>query len=55
MPDELRLMVLLAAWCALWFGELAELRRGDIDLDEHVVRVQRGAVLDCGWPQVRGR
>jgi len=49
MPDELRLMVLLAAWCALRFGELAELRRGDIDLDEHVVRVRRGAVRVSGW------
>src|SRR5271165_331838 len=49
MPDELRLMVLLAAWCALRFGELAELRRGDIDLDERVVRVRRGAVRVSGW------
>ena len=49
VPDELHLMVLLAAWCALRFGELVELRRGDIDLDEHVVRVRRGAVRVSGW------
>ncbi|MCU1624093.1 MAG: putative prophage phiRv2 integrase [Frankiales bacterium] len=35
-------MVLLAAWCGLRFGELAELRRKDLDLDAPVVRVSRG-------------
>ena len=33
MPERYRLMVPLAAWCALRFGELVELRRADIDLD----------------------
>jgi len=42
MPERLRLMVLLAAWCALRFGEIAELRRGDIDLKGGRVRVRRG-------------
>jgi integrase len=42
MPPRYRLMVLLAAWCAMRFGELAELRRGDVDLDARLVRVQRG-------------
>jgi integrase len=32
MPERYRLMVMLACWCALRFGELTELRRGDIDL-----------------------
>ena len=32
MPDNLRLAVHLAAWCALRYGEIAELRRTDIDL-----------------------
>ena len=32
LPDRYKLMALLAAWCAMRFGELAELRRGDIDL-----------------------
>lgn len=41
-PDRLRLMVLLAAWCALRFGELAELRRSDVDLRNGVVKVRRG-------------
>jgi integrase len=44
MPPRLRLMVLLAAWCALRFGELAELRRADVDLKNGVVRVRRGVV-----------
>ena len=41
MPERLRLMILLAAWCALRFGEVAELRRGDIDLKNGVIRVTR--------------
>lgn len=44
MPPRYRLMVLLAAWCALRFGELAELRRADIDVRNAVVRVRRGVV-----------
>ncbi|WP_432420860.1 phage integrase central domain-containing protein [Nocardia brasiliensis] len=31
MPTRYRAMVLLAAWCALRFGELTELRRCDVD------------------------
>jgi integrase len=34
MPDHYRAMVLLAAWCALRFGELVELRRKDIAIVE---------------------
>jgi integrase len=44
MPDRHRLMVLLADGCALRFGELAELRRSDIDLVQGVIRVRRGVV-----------
>ena len=50
MPARLQLMVLLAAWCALRFGELVELRRKDIDLEDHVVKIRRAAVrVDGGW------
>lgn len=50
MPERYKLMVLLAAWCALRFGELVELRRGDIDVKESVVRIRRGAVrVEGGW------
>ena len=44
MPEQYRAMVLLAAWCALRFGELTELRRHDIDLEAGVVRIRRGVV-----------
>ena len=44
LPDRYRLMALLAAWCALRFGELAELRRSDIDVKNGVIHVRRGVV-----------
>jgi integrase len=44
VPARYRLMVLLAAWCALRFGELAELRRSDVDVAEGVLHVRRGVV-----------
>ena len=44
MPERLRFMVLLGAWCAMRFGELAELRRSDLDLRRGVVRVRRAVV-----------
>ena len=48
MPAKYRPMTLLAAWCALRFGELVELRRKDIDLKAGVIRVRRGAVRADG-------
>jgi integrase len=44
MPPRLQLMVTLASWCALRFGETAELRRRDIDLGDEVIRIRRAAV-----------
>jgi integrase len=44
MPERLQLMVTLASWCALRFGESVELRRGDIDLGDEVIRIRRAAV-----------
>lgn len=44
MPAQWSLMVLLAAWLAMRFGELTELRRKDIDLADEVVRVRRAVV-----------
>ena len=52
MPEGRRLMVLLAAWCALRFGELAELRRGDIDVTIGVVKIRRGVVRTSAGVQV---
>jgi len=48
LPNRYKLMALLAAWCAMRFGELAELRRGDIDLRTN--RVPRPARrLPSSW------
>jgi integrase len=41
MPAKYRLLILLAAWCAMRFGELTELRRKDIDLRAGVIKVRR--------------
>ena len=48
MPERHRVMTLLAAWLGLRYGELAELRRQDLDLDRGVVRVRRGVVWTGG-------
>ena len=42
MPARYRLMVLLAAWCAMRFGELTELRGHDVDTKRGVIRLRRG-------------
>jgi integrase len=44
VPAKYKLMILLAAWCALRFGELAELRRSDLDVKNGIVHVRRGVV-----------
>jgi integrase len=48
MPERLQLMVTLASWCALRFGETVELRRGDVDLADEVIRIRRAAVRTKG-------
>jgi len=37
-------MVLLASWLAMRFGEIAELRRMDVDLSDEVIRIRRAVV-----------
>lgn len=44
MPEKYRAFVLVAAFCGLRYGELAELRRKDLDLKAMTVRVARGVV-----------
>lgn len=44
MPARYKVMTLLAAWCAMRFGELAELRRKDIDLKNGRVKIRRAVV-----------
>jgi integrase len=48
LPDRYGLMVLLACWCALRFGELTELRRKDIDLKTGKIMVRRAVVVVNG-------
>lgn len=45
MPKRLRLMVHLATWCAMRYGELAELRRKDVDLTNGVISVRRAVAF----------
>lgn len=49
MPERLRLAVLLGAWCALRYGEIAELRRRDVDVRRGIITVARGVT----WPSVK--
>ena len=50
MPERLRLSVLLAAWCSLRYGEVAELRRSDVLVSEDgtgILCIRRGVT----WPE----
>ena len=55
MPDRLQLAVLLGAWCAMRYGEIAELRRADLDLAHGKVRIRRGVTWVDGHPVVGPR
>ena len=48
MPEQYQAMILLASWCAMRFGELTELRRGDVDLKGETIRVSRAVVRVAG-------
>jgi integrase len=48
MPERYRAMVLLASWCGLRFGELAELRRSDVNTKTGILHVRRGMVRADG-------
>ena len=52
MRPAYQALVLLAAWCGLRFGELAELRRADIDTALGVVNVRRGVTQTKAGPVV---
>lgn len=53
MPERYRVMVLLASWCGLRFGELAELRRPDVNTKSGVLHVRRGVVRANGQTIVK--
>lgn len=48
MPEAYRMLVLLAAWCGLRFGELAELRRHDLEMGTGILHVRRGVTRVAG-------
>ena len=52
MPERYQALVVLGAWCGLRFGELTELRRGDVDLNDRTIFVQRGVVRVNGEVKV---
>ena len=54
MPDQLRLAVLIAAWCGLRQGEILELRRRDVDLTQRTIRVERAVSRVPGQPPIVG-
>jgi integrase len=50
MPERLQLAVLLGSWCALRYGEVAELRRSDVVVEDDgslVLHIRRGVT----WPE----
>ena len=57
MPAQYAAMILLAAWCAMRFGELTELRRRDLVLDpdqgKGVIRIERAVVRTDGGSRPR--
>ncbi len=48
MPERLRAAVAIAAWCALRYGELAELRRKDIDVVNRQIKLRRAVTFPPG-------
>lgn len=58
MPERFRLMIWLASWCALRYGEIAELRRSDVVIapggKSAVIKVRRGVVFLKGATVVSG-
>ncbi|PKW26616.1 tyrosine-type recombinase/integrase [Phycicoccus duodecadis] len=52
MPSHFRALVLLGAWCALRVGELLELRRRDVNLQDRTVRIERAVSQVHGRPVV---
>ncbi len=53
MPEKYQLLVLLAAWCGLRFGELTELRRSDVDVTNGAVHIRRSVVRTAAGRKVK--
>jgi integrase len=54
IPARWRMAVLLTAWCGLRFGEMAELRRKDVELATGVLRIRRAVTWVKGAGDVVG-
>jgi integrase len=52
VPQRYKLMILLAAWCGLRFGELTELRGKDIDTRRGIIKIRRAVVWVDSTPIV---
>ncbi|MFZ1911955.1 MAG: tyrosine-type recombinase/integrase [Propionicimonas sp.] len=52
MPPRLRAAVYVAAWCALRYGELAELRRKDVDVANRQIKGRRAVTFPPGGATV---
>lgn len=53
LPPRHRLLAVLTAWTALRFGEVTELRAGDVDAMTGILRVRRGVVWVGGKAVVK--
>jgi integrase len=54
VPPRYRALVLLGGWCSLRFGELAALRRSDLNLKEGVVHIRRAVTALSGQRSFEG-
>ena len=54
MPSRYRMMVQLAVWCSLRFGELAALRRCDVDTAKAILHVEQAVSRTSGGTIVKG-
>lgn len=52
MPEHLRGFILLAAWCALRFGEAAELRRKDLHINRMELNIARAMTHRAGQTHI---
>jgi integrase len=55
MPPRYRALILVAVWCGLRFGELAELRRGDLEVRRFGDRTTAHLRVERGVTRVDGR
>ena len=52
IPQRYRLMMLLASWCGMRFGELTELRGQDVDTKTGVIKIRRAIAWVDSQPVV---